>query len=127
MKRRRRGKWPASPSRNNPRLNSLRVMSEIMVQRLTIAALACAMFAASVGCHDSTSAATPGGGRGRGGFGRGRAGEGGPVPVVTATVAQKDVPVDIGAIGNIEAFTTISVRAQITGQLTEVLFREGDF
>jgi multidrug efflux system membrane fusion protein len=46
---------------------------------------------------------------------------------VTATVAQRDVPVDIAAIGNIEAFTTISVRAQVTGQLTEVLFREGDF
>jgi membrane fusion protein, multidrug efflux system len=84
------------------------------------------MFAASVACHDSTSAATPAG-RGRGGGGRGRGGEGGAVPVVTATVTQKDVPVDIAAIGNIEAFTTISVRAQVTGQLTEVRFQEGDF
>ena len=51
---------------------------------------------------------------------------GGPVPVVTTTVGQKDVPVDIEAIGNVEAYSTISVRAQVTGQLTEVLFNEGD-
>jgi multidrug efflux system membrane fusion protein len=52
---------------------------------------------------------------------------GGAVPVVTAPVSQRDVPVDIAAIGNVEAFSTISVRAQVTGQLTEVRFREGDF
>jgi multidrug efflux system membrane fusion protein len=67
-----------------------------------------------------TSAAPAGGGRG----GRG---EGGGVPVVVAQVTQKDVPVDIDGIGNVEAYATISVRAQVTGQLTDVLFREGDF
>jgi membrane fusion protein, multidrug efflux system len=45
---------------------------------------------------------------------------------VTATVGQRDVPVDIDAIGNVEAYSSISVRAQITGQLTEVNFAEGD-
>jgi multidrug efflux system membrane fusion protein len=49
------------------------------------------------------------------------------VPVVTATVIQRDVPVDIAAIGNVEAYTSISVRSQVTGQLNEVGFREGDF
>ena len=49
------------------------------------------------------------------------------MPVVTAKVAQKDVPVDIAAIGNVEAYSTISVRSQVTGILTEVLFHEGDF
>ena len=67
-----------------------------------------------------TSAAPAGGGRG------GREGGGG-VPVVVAQVTQKDVPVDIDGIGNVEAYSTISVRAQVTGQLTDVLFREGDF
>jgi len=57
---------------------------------------------------------------------RGRGGEGGPVPVVTTKATQRDVPVDIDGIGNVEAYSTISVRAQITGQLTEVLFHEGD-
>src|SRR5438045_1048501 len=58
---------------------------------------------------------------------RGRGGEGGAVPVVVAQVTQRDVPVDIDGIGNVEAYSTISVRAQVTGQLTEVLFHEGDF
>jgi multidrug efflux system membrane fusion protein len=71
------------------------------------------------GCSSGTSAAAPGGGRGRGG-------DGGAVPVVTAKVVEKDVPVDLAAIGNVEAFTTISVRSQITGQLREASFHEGD-
>src|SRR5262249_2322433 len=31
------------------------------------------------------------------------------------------------AIGNVEAFASISVRSQVTGQLTEISFREGDY
>jgi membrane fusion protein, multidrug efflux system len=73
------------------------------------------------GCSGS-AAGTGGGGRG----GRGR-GEGGAVPVVTAKVAERDVPVDLAAIGNVEAYTTISVRSQVTGVLKDVGFREGDF
>jgi multidrug efflux system membrane fusion protein len=57
----------------------------------------------------------------------GRGGDGGAAPVVVATVTQKDVPIDVDAIGNVEAFETISVRSQVTGELTDVLFREGDF
>jgi multidrug efflux system membrane fusion protein len=80
-----------------------------------------------VACSSKTSADAPGGGGGRGGRGgRGRDG-GGPVPVVTTPVGQRDVPVDIDAIGNVEAYSSISVRAQVTGQLTEVSFNEGDF
>ena len=51
---------------------------------------------------------------------------GGAVPVVTATASQKDVPVDIAAIGNVEAYNLVSVRSQVTGQLTDVHFHEGD-
>jgi multidrug efflux system membrane fusion protein len=76
-----------------------------------------------IGAGCSGSAAGTGGGGGRG---RGR-GEAGAVPVVTTKVAERDVPVDVAAIGNVEAFTTISVRSQVTGQLKEVSFREGDF
>ena len=46
---------------------------------------------------------------------------------MTVKAAAKDVPVDLAAIGNVEAFATVSVRAQVTGQLQEILFREGDF
>lgn len=47
--------------------------------------------------------------------------------MVTAKVAEKDVPVDIAAIGNVEAYATISVRSQVTGQLQDISFHEGDF
>jgi membrane fusion protein, multidrug efflux system len=76
---------------------------------------------AGAGC--SGSAATPGGG-GRGGRGRG---DFGSVPVVVAKVTERDVPVDIAAIGNVEAYTTISVRSQVTGQLESAHFSEGAF
>lgn len=49
-----------------------------------------------------------------------------PVPVVVATVEQKDVPVQVHAIGNVEAYSTVAVKTQITGELTGVYFKEGD-
>jgi multidrug efflux system membrane fusion protein len=48
------------------------------------------------------------------------------VPVVAATVQQKDVPVQVHAIGTVEAYSTVSVKTQITGELTGVYFKEGD-
>jgi multidrug efflux system membrane fusion protein len=47
------------------------------------------------------------------------------VPVLAAAVEQKDMPVDVQAIGTVEAFSTVSVKTQITGELTGVLFKEG--
>jgi multidrug efflux system membrane fusion protein len=44
-----------------------------------------------------------------------------------AMVGQKNVPVEINVIGNVEAYSTISVKAQIGGSLTNVYFHEGDF
>jgi multidrug efflux system membrane fusion protein len=52
---------------------------------------------------------------------------GGDVPVVVAKASQRDVPVEIQVIGNVEAYSTISVKAQVNGQLTDVFFHEGDF
>lgn len=58
----------------------------------------------------------------------GRRGDGGaPVPVLVTQVTQKDVPVNIDVIGNVEAYSTISVKAQVGGQLTNVPFHEGEF
>jgi membrane fusion protein, multidrug efflux system len=56
-----------------------------------------------------------------------RSRRGAMVPVVVAHAERRDVPVDIEAIGNVEAFNTVSVKAQIGGQLTDVAFHEGDF
>jgi len=47
------------------------------------------------------------------------------VPVTSATVIQKAVPVQLRAIGNVEAYSTISVKSQIEGLLTRVYFKEG--
>ena len=47
--------------------------------------------------------------------------------MVVATVSQRTVPVDIPAVGNVEAYATITVKSQVGGELTEVHFREGDF
>lgn len=47
------------------------------------------------------------------------------VPVTVAAVVQKAVPVQIRAIGNVEAYTTVGVKSQIGGVLMRVHFREG--
>src|SRR6266536_2841425 len=65
------------------------------------------------GCGNSGAAAPEGaekGGGGGGGKGGGRRGAGGDVPVTVAMAATKDVPVEVQVIGNVEAYTTISVR-----------------
>src|SRR5262245_42278997 len=80
---------------------------------------------AGAACTSNTSAAGPGGGGGGRG-GRGRGGDSGPAPVVTAKAAEKDVPVDLAAIGNVEAYASISIRSQVTGLLQDISFHEGD-
>ena len=100
-----------------------------MLRRALFFSCVCLVAAGStVGCGSDTSAAgANSAGGGRGGRGRGGRGDGGPAPVVVAKVGEKDVPVDIPAIGNVEAYTTISVRAQVTGQLEKAFFQEGDY
>jgi len=52
-------------------------------------------------------------------------GQGAPVPVLVAPVVQRNVPVELRTFGNVEANLTVTVRAQITGTLTEIYFKEG--
>ena len=47
------------------------------------------------------------------------------VPVVVAVAVQKTIPIQMNALGSVEAFATISVRTQITAQIAKVLFKEG--
>jgi multidrug efflux system membrane fusion protein len=51
--------------------------------------------------------------------------EGRPVPVLTAAVSRRDVPIYLNALGTVQAFNTVTVRSQVDGELIEVLFREG--
>jgi multidrug efflux system membrane fusion protein len=48
-----------------------------------------------------------------------------PVPVTVGTVTQKTVPVVVKAIGNVEAYTSVSVKARVGGELKQVHFQEG--
>src|SRR5438309_11975562 len=48
------------------------------------------------------------------------------VPILAATVEQKDVPLQVKAIGSVEAYSNVSIKTQITGELTGVFFKEGD-
>lgn len=47
------------------------------------------------------------------------------VPVTVAVAAKKTVPVELRAIGNVEPFATVAIKARISGELQEVHFREG--
>jgi RND family efflux transporter MFP subunit len=48
------------------------------------------------------------------------------VPVLVATVERRDVPHRIASIGSVQSLHTVVIRPQVTGVLTEVLFKEGD-
>jgi multidrug efflux system membrane fusion protein len=67
--------------------------------------------------------AGPSQGRAAGAGGRSRGGE--AVPVIVVTALQKSVPLQIRAVGNVEAYTTVSVKSQVTGVLTQAHFKEG--
>lgn len=46
-------------------------------------------------------------------------------PVTIESVLRKAVPLQIHAIGNVEAYSSVSVKSQVGGQLSRVHFREG--
>ncbi|HYK65509.1 MAG TPA: efflux RND transporter periplasmic adaptor subunit [Patescibacteria group bacterium] len=52
-------------------------------------------------------------------------GERDAVPILAAKVQQKTVTDTIHAIGRVEAFSTVDVKAQINGQVMQVHFRQG--
>jgi len=47
------------------------------------------------------------------------------VPIKAAGAVVKDVPVEVRAIGTVEAYSTVEIRAQVGGVLEKVHFREG--
>ena len=54
-----------------------------------------------------------------------QSGSGATVPVTTAQAEAQDVAVELRNIGNVEAYSTVTIRSQVTGQITKVHFREG--
>jgi multidrug efflux system membrane fusion protein len=86
------------------------------------------------GCTGNKSAEaagnTPGGG-GQGGpgskGGTKGGGFGGPVSVMVAKAVTRDVPIQAEVIGNVEASSAVTLRPQISGQITQAFFTEGEF
>ena len=48
-----------------------------------------------------------------------------PVPVSVATARVEDVPVYLSGIGAVQAYNTVSVRSRVDGEITQILFQEG--
>lgn len=61
-------------------------------------------------------------GRGGGRFG---GGDFGPQPVAVAAVTQADIPIVLEALGTVTSLSTVTVRSQVSGQITEIGFTEG--
>ena len=47
------------------------------------------------------------------------------VPVIVTEAAQQDVPIYYDALGTVQALNTVAIRAQVTGQIVSVDFRQG--
>jgi len=92
-----------------------------LISLISAGALAAVAIATSACSGEGASVTQTGGGGG----GRGRGGDQ-TVPVTVAQVVQKQMPIEIRVIGAVEAYSVVSVHAQITGQLTEVNFKEGE-
>ena len=49
-----------------------------------------------------------------------------PVPVAAGPVVQKVVPVQVIAVGNVQAYTSVGIKSRVAGQVLKVHFKEGD-
>ena len=90
-------------------------------------AMACVLTGCSLIPSNPLAGEDKGGGGGKGG-GKGGVKKGeAAVPVTLAKVTQRDVPIEIQVIGNVEAFATVTVKSQVGGELVKVYFNEGEF
>jgi multidrug efflux system membrane fusion protein len=49
-----------------------------------------------------------------------------PIPVTVSTAVQKTMPVQLRVIGNVQAYSSITVKSRVPGQIMQVYFKEGD-
>ncbi len=47
------------------------------------------------------------------------------VPVTAAAVEKMDVPLEVTAVGHVDAYSNVAVRTRVGGEVTKVAFREG--
>ncbi len=48
-----------------------------------------------------------------------------PVPVMVSDALEKTLPVQLTAVGNAQAYTSVGIKSQVNGQIMEVRFKEG--
>jgi multidrug efflux system membrane fusion protein len=48
-----------------------------------------------------------------------------PIPVIVSTAIQKTVPLQLRAIGNVQAYSTVTIKSKVGGELVRVHFTEG--
>ena len=48
-----------------------------------------------------------------------------PIPVTVEAARKEVAPIYLSTIGTVQAFNTVSVKTQVDGQITEILFQEG--
>ena len=78
------------------------------------------------GAASGSAPAGPGGPGGGGGGPGGAGGRGAPPSTVgVATATRADLPVVLDALGTVTPVTTVTVRPQVSGVITQVLFNEG--
>lgn len=58
---------------------------------------------------------------------KGKKGRGGPIPVRTISPKRQPMPVLVDAVGTVESEHSVAVRPQMSGVLTDVLFKEGEY
>ncbi len=49
----------------------------------------------------------------------------GPIPVLTADAQAADVPVTLDGVGTVKAFNTVTITPQVSGQIVDLPFKEG--
>jgi multidrug efflux system membrane fusion protein len=82
------------------------------MSRAGVALLLAALIGVSAGCGDRASGTQP-------------AAKAPAVPVLAADAVRRDVPLEVGVIGTVQALTTVGVKSQISGQVMKVNFSEG--
>ncbi len=93
------------------RVSAIAKLTESVSRNVTLLPLAVALLSA---CSQAPSGAPPAAGAGRP-----------PATVRTAIVSRQDIPVEIRAIGNVEAYSTVEVKSRVAGQLMRVHVRDG--
>ncbi|MFZ2447737.1 MAG: efflux RND transporter periplasmic adaptor subunit [Syntrophobacteraceae bacterium] len=100
----------ATPASSSNASNTIEITRSVFLAALLFAAL---LFIAPACSQDASGTA------------KGRNQSKLEAPVTVATAVQRDVPVQIKAIGKAQAYSTVTVKAQVSGELLSVHFKEG--